>query len=363
MPCQYMYPYVMKMGTCSENIMPSKLIKLAALNSLSIMRNSNSKFLIIPTVAGFLCVISIFSCRKDPVSLHIWREQTIPVVMDINSVWFADSLRGFAAGGISWKSGCILSTLDGGNTWLTDSITGYSLECVMADSSGRAYAVGQAGRGFERPPDKTGWYLFREDYRWHRACFMRNGQQSVIVSGESFDGGELRTLGPEYFWVLDTTQLFPNQLQAVWSTTEKTWHACGMGWVLRSDDGGYTWTRLENTGDFFTAIHFPSQKIGYICGRNGTILKTTDEGQSWQEIRKGGAVKPRYQRFKSIWFSSATEGWVVGEAGLFWHTEDGGDSWSRVKEVPSEVNFTDVFVLDGRGWASGEGGRMFYFEY
>ncbi len=311
---------------------------------------------------GILAGTAFFSCKKEVVFLGQWQEQAIPVAMDINSVWFADSLSGFAVGGISWQKGCLLSTVDGGNTWRTDSITDFTFDHVMCDESGRAYAVGQSGKGYERPPDQRGWYLFREDYRWHRGCFMRNAQQAVIVSGESFGSGEIRTFGPEYFWFLDTLQTFPNQLQAVWSTSEKTWHACGMGWVLRSDDGAATWTRLPNTGDFFTAIHFPTPQTGYICGRSGTILKTTNEGQSWQEIRKGGSLKPQYQAFTSVWFMDEQEGWLTGASGLCWHTTDGGDSWSVVEGAPADVNFTDVFGLDNRLWISGENGKMFVLK-
>lgn len=283
--------------------------------------------------------------------------------MDIRSVWFADSLQGYVAGGVSWTSGCLLSTTDGGHSWKTDTIIdAYSVDCVMADSSGRVYAVGQSGRCYERPPGQKEWIMYREDYRWHHGCFMRNGQKAVIVSGESFGGGEIRTCGPDYFWLLDTTQLFPNQLQAVWSSSPGIWHVCGMGWVMRSTDDGYTWTRLENTGDFFVSMHFPSPSTGYIVGSSGTILKTVDEGRSWQEIRKGGIVKPRRQPFRSVWFTSETDGWIVGDAGLFWHTTDGGNSWQEVREAPGDVNLTDVFVIGSRGWVSGEGGRMFYFE-
>jgi photosystem II stability/assembly factor-like uncharacterized protein len=110
--------------------------------------------------------------------------------------------------------------------------------------------------------------------------------------------------------------------------------------------------------DFFCDIQFPTAQVGYICGKEGSLFKTTDSGQTWQCIRK----KSRHAHFKALWFSSAESGWLVGENGLFWHTNDGGENWSSVAENTDNVQFTDVFAFADRGWLTAENGQLFYFE-
>ena len=115
------------------------------------------------------------------------------------------------------------------------------------------------------------------------------------------------------------------------------------------------------------AVGLPDSQLSTLTSarepRAGTLLKTADGGQSWQEIRKGGSTGKRNRAFRSLCFSSADQGFVVGDGGLFWVTENGGADLSQVEQAPEGVDFTGVFVLDGQGWAVAKGGRIFYFEF
>lgn len=286
----------------------------------------------------------------------------MPVTDDLTAVWFADGLRGYATGGRAWDRGVLLSTIDGGQSWQIDTIVKNRLECVMFDSAGQGYACGMDGLAFFRPPGVPHWYRFRMDYCWNRSCFFQDDHHGVIVAGEGFQAGLARKLGPEAIWIMDTLYDFPNALSAVWFSDPVTVHAAGLGWVLRSDDGGLHWTRLSPTGDFFRSVHFPSPTTGYICGHSGTLLKTTDGGQSWQTIRSGGGLGNKNQPFRAVWFVSPEKGYLVGDRGLFWRTENGGRDWTPLSGLPESVDAADIFVLGQRGWITADGGRLFYFE-
>lgn len=313
----------------------------------------------------FWCFVSaiFYRCEKLPLGFRYWQQQSVPVGMDCNSIYFVDSLKGYAAGGAAWSEGCLLSTLDGGRSWAVDTLLqGHKMEHITADSLGNLLAVGQYGHCFERGPLAEKWTKYRIDYVWHRGAALVDGQKAVVVSGESFSGGEIRSFGPAYFWALDTQQLMPVQLDAVWAIDAQNWLACGLGWVIRSSDGGISWERLPATNDWFTAIHFPTKTTGYICGRTGYLLKTTDGGRHWTEIRRGGAIGGRRKVFRSLWFITDRIGWVVGEGGLFWKTADGGASWEQVYGVGSGDQFTDIMVVGNRGWVTAEGGKIYVFE-
>ncbi len=305
---------------------------------------------------------SWLACRKDALSLPLFRDIPMPVKTDLTAVWFTDSLHGYATGGSAWEQGVLLSSVDGGLSWAIDTVVKNRLECVMFDAGGQGYACGMDGLAFFRPPGEPHWYRFRMDYCWNRSCFFRNDHNGVIVAGEGFQDGLARKLGPEAIWVMDTVYDFPNALSAVWFSDSTTVHAAGLGWVLRSDDGGLSWTRLPLTGDFYRSIHFPTASTGYICGHSGTLLKTTDAGRSWQTIREGGGLGSKNQPFRAVWFVSAEKGYLVGDHGLFWRTENGGRDWTSLAGLPESADAADIFVLGHRGWITADNGRLFYFE-
>ena len=311
--------------------------------------------------SGIWLGILLAACQKDPLPLPVFRELSVPVSHDLTAVWFTDSLRGFVTGGTPWQIGVLLSTTDGGQAWQIDTAVDNRLEDVMFDTEGRGYACGMNGAALVRWAHAPHWHPFRRDYTWSRGCFFWNARHGVVVSGEGFQGGKIRKLGPDAIWFQDTLHHFENALSAVWLTDSLTAHAVGIGWVLRSDDGGRTWHRLPPTGDFFQSIHFPSPTTGYICGNSGTLLKTTDAGQTWRVIRKGGSAGKRKQPFRAVWFVSEEKGYLVGDGGLFWRTENGGLDWIPLAGLPESVDASDIFVLGNCGWITADGGRMFSF--
>jgi photosystem II stability/assembly factor-like uncharacterized protein len=62
---------------------------------------------------------------------------------------------------------------------------------------------------------------------------------------------------------------------------------------------------------------------GWICGNNGTLLKSTDMGESWNQISIGMS-----QNLNSIYFASDTTGFLVGDLGLLLKTTNGGLNWN-----------------------------------
>ncbi len=310
-----------------------------------------------------LSVLLGAACRKDKIELAVFRELPRAAAEDLSAVWFTDSLHGVVTGGKTWQGGFILSTSDGGENWMIDTVLANKMECVMFDREGQGYVCGLDGLLLHRPPGGAHWYVFRVDWRWHRACYFPDSRRGVVVSGEGYRNGQVRCFGPEAFWQFDSLQVFPNELHAVWFSDSATVHAAGYGWMMRSDDGGYHWERLPAPGDFYRSVHFPTPQTGYACGYQGTLLKTTNGGRSWQTIREGGSSGHKNRPFRALWFADAERGWLVGEQGIFWSTTDGGRNWQLVAGAPADANFTDVFVRDGgKGWITAEEGRIFYFE-
>lgn len=305
-----------------------------------------------------LLAIAFAACRKDRISLPAFREIVMPTDTDLSAVCFSDSLNGLVTGGRPWGGGIILSSSDGGLNWSIDTLVNNRLESVTINTNGHAFACGMDGLLLDRPIGAGYWVPIRQDWCWNRACCFPNERYGLMASAE----GQLRRFGPEQFWDLDSTLVFPAQFDDICFSDSITAVAVGYGWVLLSEDAGHRWRRLEQTGDFFRAIQFPTPAVGYLCGYNGTLLKSADGGRSWREIRKGGALGERNQSFRALYFVNAEKGYLVGDDGLFWRTENGGADWQQVQEAPENVDFTNVFALGRRGWITADGGRFFVFD-
>jgi photosystem II stability/assembly factor-like uncharacterized protein len=62
-------------------------------------------------------------------------------------------------------------------------------------------------------------------------------------------------------------------------------HDNGLGEVFKTIDGGYNWTMMYNVQNrSFRDIHFPNDSIGYVVGYPSFAAKTTDFGDTWQDI-------------------------------------------------------------------------------
>ncbi|MDO8367952.1 MAG: YCF48-related protein [Saprospiraceae bacterium] len=306
-------------------------------------------------------LLFLAACGREEVSLTAFREIKLPVTQDLSAVWFTDSLHGTVTGGTAWASGFLLSTADGGQTWSIDTTLNRKMEHVMFSPNGQGYVCGQDMMLY-RPSGDAHWQIMRVDYQWFRCVHFPTNNYGAVVSGGDFSGGQMRVFGPDVFWRLDTIHEAQGELEAVWYPDSTTIIAVGTGWAIRSADGGQSRERLHLTGDFFTSVHFPDPFTGYICGNSGTILKTTDTGKTWITLRCGGPVGKRKKGFRALWFSTPERGWLVGDNGIFWRTTDGGNSWQQATDAPKDADFTDVYVMDGHGWATAKEGRFFVFE-
>ncbi|PLW96205.1 MAG: hypothetical protein C0593_12235, partial [Marinilabiliales bacterium] len=114
--------------------------------------------------------------------------------------------------------------------------------------------------------------------------------------------------------------------------------AAGQGsTVMVSHDNAETWDVMLNpagmsNGYKIYGIHFIDSNTGFLCGSNESILKTTDGGYTWNEV-KSGAVSNSYIR--DIAFVSDNKAFGTASEGHIYETNDSGDSWSL-----SDMSFT-----------------------
>ena len=123
--------------------------------------------------------------------------------------------------------------------------------------------------------------------------------------------------------------------------------AVGKNTLLRTTDGGATWTATAEPAlstsrtaahcQGIDTVHFVSPSVGYAVaggapvgvrvrpvrpGFRRQLAGTADGGQTWQKLA-GAPADP-----ESVCFSSASNGYL-GTPGVVWHTSDGGSSSTK----------------------------------
>ncbi len=117
-----------------------------------------------------------------------------------------------------------------------------------------------------------------------------------------------------------------NDLKACYFIDANTgWVSGDSGTVIKTTDGGTTWSMHENTGttNSLRSIYFLNANTGWAAGDNGTAIKTTDGGSTWNTLVSGVTVQ-----INAIKFADANNGWFTGQNANIRHTTNGGTSWS-----------------------------------
>ncbi|MFA5801742.1 MAG: YCF48-related protein [Thermoleophilia bacterium] len=131
------------------------------------------------------------------------------------------------------------------------------------------------------------------------------------------------------------------------------WH----GTILRSTDTGQTWSeaRVDSKADL-NSVAILEGNTAVAVGSGGNILRSTDGGITW--IPVDSPTGETLNRVASISGGGAV---AVGWHGTIIHTEDGGITWSdQSRGLEPSLYFEDVdFTPDGVGMTVSSNGRVF----
>jgi photosystem II stability/assembly factor-like uncharacterized protein len=128
------------------------------------------------------------------------------------------------------------------------------------------------------------------------------------------------------------------------------------GTILRSPDDGLTWELQQSgTTEALFRISLVGANEGWISGGYGTILHTRDGGKSWHKQQTGIE-----EHLFGIDFIDERRGWAVGSRGTVLSTDDGGATWVN-RSIEADIILNDVRFVDAKqGWAVGEFGRIYH---
>ena len=268
-----------------------------------------------------------------------WVEQVDEDVF-FRSIGFANEERGWA--GSLTPDSVLFETIDGGVSWtnVTDRITGPAptgicgLSVVTEDV---AYGVGR----FDGPP-----------------IFIK-----TINGGATWTSSDLSSLG---LGTLIDVHFLDADHGFITGGSKRDF--TGSAVVAETVDGGDTWLikhtsslAVDVGGEWGWKITFPTETTGYVSveypfnnttGNEAKVLKTTNGGQTWTELSVTGGVDPA--GLQGLGFVSENVGWASGR-GTASITVDGGHTWRQVGDLDGIVNRIRV-VNDTLAFAVGRRG-------
>ena len=129
------------------------------------------------------------------------------------------------------------------------------------------------------------------------------------------------------------------------------WATGGKGTVLRTTDGGDSWTRFSVGLEFeLRDVHAFDARTAYILAvtRPAAILRTRDGGETWEEVYRS----PREEAFlDSITFLDRDRAIVFGDpidgAFTILTTVDGGLTWTPADTIPAALEGEGAFAASG----------------
>ena len=147
------------------------------------------------------------------------------------------------------------------------------------------------------------------------------------------------------------------------------WIVGGNGTVLHTTDGGDSWRQERIENKTLYGVYFVDAQTGWAVGEDGVIIHTKDGGASWQVegifrfiIHPDSKETWEYISLRDVYFVNNREGWAVGSAGVTWpeeykgiilHTTDGGDTWDEQESGTDKDLYGVHFVNPQEGWAVG----------
>ena len=138
--------------------------------------------------------------------------------------------------------------------------------------------------------------------------------------------------------------------------------ACGQnGVIVKTTDGGQTWEQINsNTNTNLHLLRFANGNIGFACG-DDTFLKTTDGGNTWTKMETNPEIGFNYSSSLSqtnLFLVDADTLYITDSHNDLWKSSDGGENFEKVLDHEYNMYLEyyyrfDMFFEDNVGYLVG----------
>jgi photosystem II stability/assembly factor-like uncharacterized protein len=309
-----------------------------------------------------------------------WFQQDNVTNVNLNSVFFIDSLKGWIVGDDS----TILHTSNGGINWIEQSCgsLGYAhdLKDVFFANDILGWAAGGSdyhGIILNTSNGGNNWVIQSEGItRPLNSVFFINDSVGWIGGGLEYPGGKiiLKTTNGGADWDTLLIDLYPYSsiFDIKFVNDSIGWAVGGIypGWggeIFKTTDGGINWSSQFGNAVPIASCDFVSEQAGWVTFAGtewGAIMNTTDGGISWNIQYAQDTLS--YEIINSIIFVNNQKGWTAGSRyydpleSRILHTTNGGLRWEP-QNVSANVELNSIFFIDEyNGWVVGDSGTILH---
>jgi photosystem II stability/assembly factor-like uncharacterized protein len=123
--------------------------------------------------------------------------------------------------------------------------------------------------------------------------------------------------------------------------------------VVKTTDGGTTWSANTSFNERLNSISFGSNMNGIVVGKNGFWYKTLNAGNTWN-------LQPAFtnEDINDVHFINSTTILAVCDGGEIFKSIDGGNTWSLISTGTVEDLTSVNFLNANNGYVSATGGEI-----
>ncbi|MES0875026.1 WD40/YVTN/BNR-like repeat-containing protein [Sinimarinibacterium thermocellulolyticum] len=251
-----------------------------------------------------------------------------------------DGATGYAVG----AGGEILASTDGGASWMREETPTRLAMLGVSVRGERALAVGQMGAVLVRGAD--GQWTEVQSGTEERLFGVDVNAQGIALAVGAF-GALLRSTDGGLTWAPSAPQwagtfkdtagrlgdFFEPSLYGVQIADDgRAWVVGELGLVLRSEDGGQTWSvghagesAVDGVDPTLFGLSVRADGVGFAVGQEGYVLRTDDDGVSWSAIER-----PTHANLLDVTASADGTVLATGMRDMLL-SRDHGRSWTRVQ--------------------------------
>ncbi len=253
-----------------------------------------------------------------------WNEIT-NLQSDVIDIDFINEQTGFICGDTYCS---ILKTTNGGFNWQIKALYNQYMFDIDFIDSNTGFAVGEGGNIVKTTNSGNSWVqLFSPPNSSFYSISVVN-PSTMFVAGNRV----IKTTNGGINWIdISPWPVYKSSYSYSVDFVNKD-SGCAILYfgVYTTTNSGQTWHTLSDSISHHD-VFFANNTIGYLCGDNGTILKTTNNGLDWYQ-------EPTNinNQLTAIYFSDMNTGYCVGRGGVILKTTNGGEPIG-IKPISNEV--------------------------